>query len=199
MSSEKPVILVADDTPANIELVEGILGSECEILFAANGQDALTLATAELPDLILMDVMMPVMDGFESCQHLKAQPETTGIPVIFLTALADRQALMRAFGAGGVDYVSKPFHPDELRARVKTHLALKRSLDEERRLRLQLEEALAHVKQLSGLLPICARCKKIRDDQGDWSPIEVYISGHSEADFTHGLCPDCVKAFMAGN
>jgi DNA-binding response OmpR family regulator len=142
-----------------------------------------------------MDVMMPVMDGFEACRRIKADPRTQDIPILFLTALADTEALLHGFEAGGVDYVAKPFHPEELRARVTTHVALKQARDQERILRGQLEEALASIKQLSGLLPICANCKKIRDEQGEWNPLEVYISEHSEADFTHGICPDCAKAF----
>ena len=89
--------------------------------------------------------------------------------------------------------------PEELRARVATHVALKQARDQERVLREQLEEALASIKQLSGLLPICATCKKIRDEQGAWNPLEVFISEHSEADFTHGICPDCAQAFRASN
>ena len=197
MPAPKPVLLVADDTPANIELVDDILGADFEILVALDGQEALDTASSEHPELILLDVTMPVLDGFEVCRRLKADPGTADIPVIFLTALADSAALLRGFKAGGVDYVSKPFSPEELQARVSIHVALKQARDQERALRTELEVALSSVNQLSGLLPICASCKKIRDDRGRWSPIEVYISEHSEADFTHGICPECAKAFRA--
>ncbi len=196
MTHEKPVLLVVDDTMSNLELAGLILGSDHEVLVATDGQQAVALATAEQPDLILMDVMMPVMDGLEACRRLKADPRTREIPVIFLTALTDTEALVKGFHAGGVDYVGKPFHPEELQARVATHVALKRSQDRERALVKELENALARVKQLSGLLPICAYCKKIRNDQGYWSQLETYISDHSEADFTHGICPDCARAFF---
>jgi CheY-like chemotaxis protein len=188
-------LLVADDTPSNIQLVDEILGSDYEILAAADGQEALEIAFEQRPDLILMDVMMPVMDGFEACRRLGADPRTEGIPVIFLTAFADTEGLLRGFGAGGVDYVGKPFHPEELRARVATHVALKQAQDRERALRKELENALANVKKLSGLLPICASCKKIRDERGEWNQMEVYITARSEAGFTHGICPDCAKEF----
>ncbi len=198
MPDRKPTLLIVDDTPTNIQLLEAILGVDHKIFIATNGLEALTLATAERPDLILMDVLMPVMDGFEACARLKADPRTREIPVIFLTALADHEYLVRGFAAGGIDYVAKPFTPEELMVRVRTHIALKQTQDLERALRLQLEEALAQIKQLSGLLPICAKCKKIRDKQGDWVPMESYISSHSEASFTHGLCSDCVKDFLSG-
>lgn len=198
MPDRKPTLLIVDDTPTNIQLLEAILGVDHKIFIATNGLEALTLATAERPDLILMDVLMPVMDGFEACARLKADPRTREIPVIFLTALADHEYLVRGFAAGGIDYVAKPFTPEELMVRVRTHIALRQTQDLERALRLQLEEALAQIKQLSGLLPICAKCKKIRDKQGDWVPMESYISSHSEASFTHGLCSDCVKDFLSG-
>jgi CheY-like chemotaxis protein len=192
-----PTILVADDTSTNLELMDSILGSDHEILVATHGQEAIELARAELPDLILMDVMMPGMDGYEACRQLKADACTSHIPVLFLTALADMDALVKGFEAGGVDFVTKPFRPEELQARVRTHIALKQARDRETALRKELEASLAEIKQLSGLLPICATCKKIRDEQGGWNPLEVYISEHSEADFTHGICPDCSKAMLA--
>ncbi len=192
----KSTLLIADDTLTNIELVAGLLQDVGEILFATNGEEALRITAAEHPDLVLMDVMMPVMDGFTACRAMKAQPELAEIPVIFLTGRTEKDDLVQGFEAGGVDYVAKPFHPEELRARVLTHLALKQARDQEHALRVQLEEALGQVKQLSGLLPICAQCKKIRDDSGGWNHLETYISAHSEADFTHGLCPDCSRDFI---
>lgn len=195
MNAKKPVLLVVDDTITNIELAEDILGADYELLVATDGQQALELARTEGPDLILMDVMMPVLDGLDACRRLKSDPGTASIPVIFLTALTDTEALIAGFHAGGIDYVGKPFHPEELQARVATHVSLKQARDRERALVRELEDALANIKQLSGLLPICASCKKIRDDKGYWNQLEVYISDHSEADFTHGICPDCAKAF----
>ena len=197
MPMPRPTILVADDTPSNIELVHEIFGDGCEILVATNGQEAVETALAEAPDLILMDVMMPLMDGFEACERLKADPRTRDIPVIYLTAVADTEAIVKGFELGGVDYVSKPFEVRELQARVRAHLDLKLARDRERALRLELETALASVRTLSGLLPICASCKKIRDDQGYWKQIEDYLAAHSGVGFTHGICPDCSKAFKA--
>ena len=110
-----------------------ILGPDYELTVASNGQEALELALEEPPDLILMDVMMPVMDGYEACQRLKANPRTEPVPVIFLTALGDTDALLKGFRAGGADFLGKPFHPEELRARVGTHLALKLARDRERK------------------------------------------------------------------
>ena len=139
--SDKPTLLVADDTLSNLELVYEFLGPEYELTVASNGQEALDLALEAPPDLILMDVMMPVMDGFEACRRLKAEVRTEPVPVIFLTALGDTDALLKGFQAGGADFLGKPFHPEELRARVGTHLALKLARDRERKLLDTMEHA----------------------------------------------------------
>lgn len=119
-------ILIVDDTPANLGVIVDQLEDEgLQVSVAQGGEEALKRALFVQPDLILLDVMMPGMDGFETCHHLKAKPETRDIPVIFMTALADIHDKVRAFAAGGVDYVSKPFQIEELLARVRTHLDLR--------------------------------------------------------------------------
>lgn len=188
-------ILIVDDVPENIQVVAGILAKESFQLSAAmSGQQALEVMRRSLPDLVLLDVSMPGMDGFEACRSMKADPATAEIPVIFLTGRASQEDILQGFAAGGVDYVSKPFNHPELLARVRTHLSLRKLVELERKGRQQLEESLAKIKQLSGLLPICAHCKRIRDDQGYWNRIEQYLSSHAEVEFTHGICPDCARA-----
>lgn len=119
-------ILIVDDNPANLGVIVDHLEDEgLQVSVAQGGEEALKRALFVQPDLILLDVMMPGMDGFETCRHLKAKPETKDIPVIFMTALADIHDKVRAFAAGGVDYVSKPFQLEELLARVRTHLDLR--------------------------------------------------------------------------
>jgi len=144
--------------------------------------------------------MMPEMDGYQVCERLKADANTARIPIIFVSALDAAESKVQAFASGGVDYVPKPFQPEEVLARVKTHLALRdlQSQLEQANAELayrvrELQSALAQVKALSGLLPICANCKKVRDDKGYWHQVEVYIRDRSEAEFSHGLCPDCIK------
>ena len=105
-------------------------------------------------------------------------------------------AIARGLEAGALDYIVKPFEPLELLARVRTHLALHRSRTQERKLVKDLQAALEQGKQLSGLLPICAGCKKVRDDNGFWQQVERYIADHSEATFSHGLCPDCIPIYF---
>jgi diguanylate cyclase (GGDEF)-like protein len=129
MSKLKPTLLIADDTSTNIELLDAVLGSDYEILFATTGAEALDLAIAETPDLILLDVMMPEMDGFEACTLLKADRRTAEIPVIFVTALNREAEETRGLEVGAIDFISKPFSPAVVRARVRNHLELKRQRD----------------------------------------------------------------------
>jgi diguanylate cyclase (GGDEF)-like protein/PAS domain S-box-containing protein len=124
--SAKETILIVDDNPVNLGVVVGHLETQgYEVLVALGGEEALVRAEYACPDLILLDVMMPQMDGFETCRRLKANPATGDIPVIFMTALGDVRDKVAAFDAGGVDYVPKPFHFEELLARISTHLALR--------------------------------------------------------------------------
>ncbi len=195
--TQPPKILVTDDAPSELRVLSELLGGlACEHLLASSGDEALKLARRELPDLILLDVIMPVMDGYEVCARLKADRTTRDIPIIFLTGRTESADIVRGFEAGAVDYVPKPYNPPELLARVKTQLELKQKRDDERRLLAELQLALSQIRQLSGLIPICAGCKRIRDDSGYWQQVEEYVTEHSDATFTHGLCPDCVEAYF---
>ena len=126
MTPEQKLILVVDDTPLNISVITGALKDTYRTKVATNGPKALAIAAAdEKPDLILLDVMMPEMDGYEVCRRLKADPTTREIPVIFLTAQTEAEDETRGFEVGAVDYVHKPFSPAVMKARVHTHLVLR--------------------------------------------------------------------------
>lgn len=136
-------ILIVDDIPTNIQLVASILAPyDYELSFANSGQDALAQIRETRFDLILLDIMMPGMDGLEVARSLKQAPETSHIPVIFLTAKINDGSVIEGFAAGAADYVTKPFNPAELIARVQTHLSLKQAQDELRRRNLELAEAI---------------------------------------------------------
>jgi len=159
-----PSVLVVDDTPTNVSVLLEVLGREgCRVLVARDGDSALEQSQYARPDLVLLDVMMPGMDGFETCRRLKRDPRTAGIPVIFMTALGDLEDKVKGFEAGGCDYVVKPFEHEEVLARVRTHLqlrALRDALeDANRQLESRVEErtaelrrALAEVEQLRNRL-----------------------------------------------
>lgn len=127
---KQPLVLIVDDVAKNLQLLGNILKKEnYRIAAANNGKQAVAIASDINPDLILLDVMMPEMDGFEACGKLKNIPETKDIPIIFLTAKVETEDMIKGFKAGAVDYVTKPFNSYELLARVKTHLELKISRD----------------------------------------------------------------------
>ncbi len=129
-------ILIVDDTPANISvLVDALAGTGHQLLVAEDGEDALEQTTRVLPDLILLDVMMPGLDGYETCRRLKARADTRDIPVIFMTALHETAEKVKAFAAGAVDYITKPIQHEEALARIQAHMTL-------RRLRRELEREL---------------------------------------------------------
>ena len=123
--NERPKILVVDDTPAKLTLVAKVLSGECKVHLANNGDKALELALSVLPDLILLDVMMPEIDGFEVCRRLKANSVTRDIPVIFLTAKSEVEDEELGFSIGAVDFIHKPISPPIIVARVATHLRIK--------------------------------------------------------------------------
>ena len=146
MNRDKPAnILIVDDMPTNIEILLGILEEDHEIRFVTSGQKALdALAKGQVPDLILLDVMMPDLDGYQVCERLKADPATRDIPVIFVTARTDAESETRALEAGGVDFIHKPVNAPVVRARVRLHLELRRRTQE---LELHLAEiAQAHAR-----------------------------------------------------
>ena len=178
--TQKPLLLIVDDNPQNLHLLGDMVeNAGFEPALARSGSQALDYVQRATPDLILLDIMMAETDGDEECRRLKAGPGTKDIPVIFLTAKAETDDIVRGFEAGAADYVSKPFVSAELIARVKAHLELKFARDE--------------IKTLRGIVPICAMCKSIRDENGRWWMMEEYVSRHTAAEFSHGLCPECVK------
>lgn len=185
-------ILIVDDKPENLTVLRQILTEHgYRVRPAISGEIALKTVQADLPDLILLDIVMPNMDGYEVCRKLKADEQTRQVPIIFISALDELEDKVKAFSEGGVDYITKPFQIEEVLARVNTHInlhSLQRCLEKKN---TELQKALDEVKQLRGFLPICASCKNIRDDQGYWEAIEIYICDHSEAQFTHSICPDC--------
>ena len=186
-------ILLVEDDPVYRMLVEKSLSDWGRLLAAKcdSGEEALKLAAAESFNLVLMDVdLAGKLDGMETARLLW---ENHQLPTVFLTANSGREMVERAKSAEPYAYLVKPFQPLTLCSTVETALHKARMEAERRRLLNELEEAMEHIKVLRGLLPICASCKKIRDEAGLWQAIEVYIRDHSEADFSHSICPDCMR------
>ena len=125
----RKTILIVDDTETNIDILLELLGSEYDILVALDGKSAFAILEEEVVDLVLLDIMMPEVNGFEVCTRMKLQSSTRDIPVIFVTAKTDEDSIEKAYDVGGIDYVTKPFKPRELQARIKTQIKLKALVD----------------------------------------------------------------------
>ena len=189
-------VLVADDDRIARRMLEVILGEwDYEPVVVRDGLAAWeVLQQADGPRIALLDWLMPGMDGVEVCRRVRALPTRQPPYLILLTVRDSRRDVVSGLEGGADDYVIKPFDQAELRARLQTGLRILRlqhGLAEQLR---KSEEALALVKQLQGLLPICSYCKKIRDDQNYWRQVEDYIAAHSEVRFSHGICPGCWEA-----
>ncbi len=191
-------ILIADDDPLSTRLAQHALGHGVAITAVDNGDAAWSAVQARRePMLLVLDRMMPGIDGIDLCRRVRASETYPPIYILMVTSAGQPGDLAEGLDAGADDYVVKPFNVAELRARARVGermLALQESLA--RRVS-ELEEALRNVKQLRGLLPMCAYCKKIRVDNSYWQQVESYVSEHSDAQFSHGICPECFPEALA--
>ncbi len=188
------ILIAEDDVVSRRMLQVFLLRWGYEVVIATDGAEAWrVLESGDAPKLAILDWMMPVMDGIEICRRVRLLPRASPAYLILLTARGGNQDIVRGLDAGADDYVTKPFSREELRARIHVGVRvveLQTNLADRVN---ELERALAGVNQLQGLLPICSYCKKIRDDRNYWQQVEGYISAHSEAQFSHGICPDCYE------
>lgn len=176
------ILIAEDDLVSRVVLGESLKKLGHEVIATEDGKAAWDVYASQRVPMLISDWMMPEMDGLELCRRIRAEKRSTYTYVILLTALAGKKNYLEGMQAGADDFVVKPFDLDELQARLRVG---------ERILNLQQE-----VRQLRGLLPICSYCKKIRDDQNTWTQIEEYVTEHSEALFSHSLCPDCYEREM---
>lgn len=186
-------ILIAEDDKTSRMILEDILDRwGHEVVSTANGDEALAaLQSPDAPRLAILDWVMPGMDGLEVCKRLREVETRLPTYIIFLTVLDRKKDIVVGLEAGADDYVTKPFDENELRARIN---AGRRIVDLQASLANrveEVEEALSHIKVLQGILPICMHCRRIRTDEKSWQGLENYIQEHSDAEFSHGLCPDC--------
>lgn len=194
------VMIVEDDFLVS-EMVENmLLQAGFEVVHKAPGAEKICALIADhKPDVIIMDIEMPGMNGIQAIARIFASCPT---PVVILTAYETSRLVEQASEAGAGAYLVKPPNIHELKrsisiavARFRDMLKLKQLNQELHRRNQQLQEALAEVKTLKGLLPICASCKKVRDDDGYWQQVEVYIATHTDVIFAHSLCPKCAKKY----
>lgn len=200
MNNKKGKVLIVDDEPISVETLSMLLVRDYDVLMAHSGAEALKIAKAELPDVILLDIMMPELDGYEVFGRILQDPDLRDIPVLFITAMNESECETRGLELGAHDYLVKPYNAALVRLRVKNHLEFKLRNDllkQQRDLLEQknaaLEAAMARIVHLEGIIPICMYCKKIRNGSDLWEQLEQYLSTHTEAKFSHGICPECVE------
>jgi phosphoserine phosphatase RsbU/P len=191
--------LVADDDRLTTVILSGALQRQgFDVTVVHDGTAAWNhIAGDTAPSLAIVDWMMPGLDGLELCRRVRQEPSRAHLYVILLTSRAERGDVIAGLDAGADDYLTKPFHADELRARVRVGcrvLALQQRLAEQV---AELQEMIRNNKQLRGLLPICSYCKRIRGDDQYWQQVEGYVAEHSDAQFSHGICPPCYEKVSA--
>ena len=187
------ILISEDDFTSRKVLVSLLKKNGHEVEETVNGTAALdAMQLPDAPMLVILDWMMPEMDGLEVLQKVRALNSARPPYIIMLTARGEKSDIIAALDAGANDYVAKPFDPGELRARVEVGRRMVEMQDALARKVEDLGKALDQIKTLRGILPICAGCKKIRDDKGYWNQVEVYIRDHTEAEFSHGICPECM-------
>jgi len=232
-------ILIVEDSITQQKALQNILESHgYHTMTSGNGNEALELLGENIPDIIITDIMMPGMDGYELCRKIRSDEKLKDIPVILLTTLSEPENILKGLECGADNFVTKPYQEEYLLSRIEyiilnlearsngigdmgielvfsgrklgitssrlqildllisayeTVLQKNRELEAANR---ELREANEKIRTLSGLIPICSVCKKIRNDNGYWDQIEKYLSEHADVNFSHGYCPDCAQKIL---
>ena len=233
---ESAEILIVEDSPTQAIRLQHLLEeSGYKVSVATSGADALACLKEEPCHLVVSDIVMPGMDGYELCGKIKNNKDLRHIPVLLLTQLSEPEDIVKGLECGADNFVTKPYDPEllfsqveyilvnrTLRSRVRSEMGIEvifggekhfinsnrmqildllfstyeNSLRQKReleRVNKELKEAADTINTLQGIIPICANCKQIRDDKGAWSQVEAYVTEHSEAQFSHSICPECAK------
>jgi CheY-like chemotaxis protein len=190
------ILIVEDDGLIASDLKKSLEAFGYEISdTVSSGEAAIEKVATKKPDLVLMDILLSgALDGIRTAEIIKNR---FNVPIIYLTAYSEEKIFQEAKITEPYGYVLKSANNRELHIAIEVALYKRKADDEKNNLIAELQQALATIKKLNGILPICSSCKKIRDDNGSWKEMEVYISEHSEADFSHGYCPECGKKAIA--
>lgn len=189
------ILIADDDTTSRLVLTAVLVKAGYDVVATADGAQAWqALQQSDAPRLAILDLMMPSIDGLEVVRLVRILPIEWPPYLIMLTTKGDKPDVVAGLDAGANDYLAKPFDPGELLARVEVG---RRMIDMQTQLAAKVDElrlALEQVRTLRGIVPICSSCKNVRDDQGYWKQVEIYVRDHTEAEFSHGVCPNCMKA-----
>jgi DNA-binding response OmpR family regulator len=191
-------ILIADDDAISRRLAaHALAGCGADVATVEDGHTAWAQIQERTQSTVLiLDRMMPGIDGLELCRGARLMPSFPPLYILMLTSAAETEDITAGLDAGADDYVVKPFKPAELKARTQVGMRMVALQESMARRLAELEQALTNVKQLRGLLPMCSYCKKIRVDDKYWQQLEGYLSDHSDAQFSHGICPECFPSVL---
>ena len=194
-SNDNISVLIAEDERIYRRVLEVSLSRiGYNVITTKNGQEALdVLRGDDSPQIAVLDWIMPEMDGIDVIKKVRAKDREEYVYMILLTTKSQQEEILEGLAAGADDYLLKPVSRKELNARIRVGL---RVVNLEQRLKRrvnQLQAALEEVRQLKGMLPICSYCKKIRDDKKYWTNVEDYVASHTEAQFSHSICPECYE------
>ncbi len=188
------ILIAEDDATSRIVLATVLTKDGYDVTATDDGGAAWeVLQKPDSPRLAILDLMMPGIDGLELVRRVRAIPSVAPPYLIIVSTKSEKSDVIAALDAGANDYLTKPFDPGELRARIEVGRRMIEMRFELNEMVKELKQALAEVRTLKGIVPICANCKNVRDDQGYWNRVESYLNQHTEADFTHAVCPDCMK------
>ncbi len=188
-------ILIAEDDPVSRHVIGRQLTKwGHEVIATMDGREGLAaMQRPAAPRLAILDWMMPGLDGLELCRRIRERTGKPYVYIVMLTAKKREEDIVAAFEAGADDFLSKPAQPGELRGRIQAGArVIQLQVDLTQRVR-ELENAVAQVRTLQGLLPMCSYCKRVRNDKDYWEQVEVYISQRTDLQFSHGFCPDCYQ------
>jgi DNA-binding response OmpR family regulator len=193
MTAPLRVLVADDDRTTTMILAAALQRWNCEVTVAADGAAAWEFLTTRRPGMAILDWMMPSVDGPTLCRQIREHEDLAGMYVLLLTSRGSRADLVAGLDAGADDYLTKPVDREELRARVHVGMRVA-TLQTRLQERVgELQAALEQVTRLEGLLPICSYCKNIRSEGDTWQQMEQYIAEHSDAEFSHSICPTCYE------
>ena len=191
--------LIADDNRIETAILsKTVQRLDIDVTVVHDGAEAWEkLIEDDGPSLAILDWMMPKVDGLELCRRIRRDPARAHMYVILLTGRTNQADIVAGLESGADDYIVKPFAQDELRARIQVGTRVLKLQEKLAERVTELEAALSRVKRLHGLLPICSYCKRIRGDDQYWRQVDAYIVEHTDAKFTHGICPPCSQDLLA--
>jgi len=188
-------VLLVDDVEENLLELETLLAAPGRrLVSAASGEAAVEALRGSDFAVVILDVRLPRMSGFEVAERMRSDAATAHVPIVFVTAIEkDPRQVFAGYELGAVDYLLRPIDPHVLRTKVGVFCDLWTQRRIIERKNAELEARLAEIRTLRGLIPVCARCRKVRDDEGLWQRVELYLRERTLAEFTHAICEECAR------